>query len=668
VTPDPADGYLRAVELGVLGPLTVSIDGAGVALERPKERALLTVVALARDEPVNRDRIIDALWGVEVPRAPAAALRAHVRRLRAVLGADAIQTTPLGYACNRETIVDADCFRVEVHSSGNAVVRVETIGRALARWRGRPYDDLGDWEPVRAERQGLLALYAHAREEWAAARIEIGESTSLVPLLEELVVEAPLVDRRWELLMLGLYRAGRQADALRAFQRARHALGEVGLEPGASLGQLDRAIAAHEVVTFGDRRTITALVERAVAERAAGRAESARDAFERAEVLTRQADDAGALAELGIAWSGDGPLSGLNPGFHVVQLLQEALAGLPAAPTAVRSRLLARLAVVAASNHDPVLVTAYAREAVSIARLIGDNRALAAALYAQVSVARDPTDLDGSEALARELTKITGDDTNHHVLGLCALARIRAQRGDVDDAARLAHEATARARDASADVFFATTWYSLFHAYLASDLDAARAAASAIGGVARRVLLDPEAAQAMTNAIAVLARAVLSTDVGADAHELRLDSIAWPQPNLGYLAHAGIARRRALSGDDPGARAALEPVTTEVLALLAQDMYWPAIVWSVSSVTYLLRDGDRADALYPTVLPFAGQLLIDPAGAFLGCADHHLGLLSAACDRLPEARAHLDTATSTYERIGAPGWAGAAREARSATR
>ena len=337
-----------------------------------------------------------------------------------------------------------------------------------------------------------------AREEWAAARIEIGESTLVVPLLEELVVEAPLVDRRWELLMLALYRAGRQADALRAFQRARRALGDVGLEPGGSLAQLDRAIAAHAVVAFGDRRTITALVERAVVDRAAGRAEGARELFARAEELARQTDDAGALAELGIAWSGDGPLSGLNPGFHVVQLLQEALARLPAAPTALRSRLLARLAVVTASNHDPDLVTAYVRESVSIARLVGDDPALAAALYAQLSVARDPADLDGSEALARELTKITADDTNHHVLGLCALARIRAQRGDVADAARIAEEADAGARHASADVFFATTWYSLFRAYLASDLHAAGTVASAIGAVARRVLLDPEAAQAMT--------------------------------------------------------------------------------------------------------------------------------------------------------------------------
>ena len=193
--------------------------------------------------------------------------------------------------------------------------------------------------------------------------------------------------------------------------------------------------------------------------------------------------------------------------------------------------------------------------------------------------------------------------------------------------------------------------------------DAAGTVASAIGAVARRVLLDPEAAQAMTNAIEVLARAVLSTDVGDDAHELRLDSIAWPQPNLGYLAHAGVARRRALLGDDLGARAALEPVTPAVLAHLARDMYWPAIVWSVSSVTHLLHEDGRARALYPTVLRFAGQLLIDPAGAFLGCADHHLGLLSAACDRLPETRAHLDAAISTYERIGAPGWANLAREA-----
>ena len=81
------------MEVGVLGPLTVSVEGRQIALERPKERALLSVLILGRGRPVSRERLTDALWGDELPRSPADALRAHVRRVRAVVGYGAIETT-----------------------------------------------------------------------------------------------------------------------------------------------------------------------------------------------------------------------------------------------------------------------------------------------------------------------------------------------------------------------------------------------------------------------------------------------------------------------------------------------------------------------------------------------------------------------------------------------
>jgi hypothetical protein len=85
-------------------------------------------------------------------------------------------------------------------------------------------------------------------------------------------------------------------------------------------------------------------------------------------------------------------------------------------------------------------------------------------------------------------------------------------------------------------------------------------------------------------------------------------------------------------------------------------MYWPGVVWAVSAVTYLLGGGKRAASLYDDVAPVAGQLLVDPAGIFLGCTDHHVGLLAAASGIASDVRRHLCDAKGIYERIGATWW------------
>jgi DNA-binding SARP family transcriptional activator len=645
------------MEFGVLGPLTVHIDEREVELDRRKERALIAVIAFGRWQPISRERIIDALWGDRLPRSPEAALRAHVRRVRAVLGRQAIATTPSGYACASGAGIDAERFRAELRTTGDASVRAEAIGRALARWRGRPYDDLGDWAPVEPERHGLHALYDQARVDWAEARLDAGETTSLLALLEELVCEHPLVDRRWELLMLALWRAGMKADALRTFQRARRSLVDAGLEPGRALVDLDRAIAEHDAFVGNEGQPLAILMREAVAERRAGRLDAANATFAQAEQLARGSGDRTALAEVAVAESADGAVSGLNPGAAVMRLLEESLECLPVAPTTLRARVLSRLAVAGSSNRDPRLVRKWADEALATARLLSDVPTLVVALHAVLVANHGPACVEAREALARELLSLTQDDARARVLALSALARLHAMRAEMASASACADDASTLARDAPPDILLATLWFPLFRATVAGDQRAARTASTAIAEVAPRALVDPDAASSMVNGINFVLATLLGLGNGTSTMPLvRLDKIAWPQANLGHIARAGTALRLVEEGQRDSALAVLAASTPSAISDLDRDMYWPGVVWTMSRAVCALGDEKLATILYKQVESFEGHLLIDPAGVFLGCTDHYLALLAATSNRDADAYRRFDAAAALYRRIDAAWW------------
>src|SRR4029077_19699904 len=119
------------------------------------------------------------------------------------------------------------------------------VSGLLALWRGVPFEELGDWPPAVFARERLRELRADALDARAASRVARGAAS--VAELTDLVNEDPLREPRWGLLMLALYRAGRQTEALQAFQRARKTLTvEFGLEPGPNLVALERAILDHD--------------------------------------------------------------------------------------------------------------------------------------------------------------------------------------------------------------------------------------------------------------------------------------------------------------------------------------------------------------------------------------------------------------------------------------
>ncbi len=233
-----------SLRLRVLGDLAATRDGAAVDLGGRRQRAVLAALVVMRDQVVPADRLADCVWGDHPPASTTAAIQAYVshlrRRLQPEVGArqrdGVIASTGAGYALRLgpET-VDAWCFERAVDAAGalSPADAVRTLDDALRLWRGAPYAEYAGEAWVEAETVRLTELRSVARERLLEARLQLGDAALLVGDLEALVAEDPLREERWRLLVLALYRAQRQADALAALRRARATLAEeLGIDPG----------------------------------------------------------------------------------------------------------------------------------------------------------------------------------------------------------------------------------------------------------------------------------------------------------------------------------------------------------------------------------------------------------------------------------------------------
>jgi DNA-binding SARP family transcriptional activator len=239
------------MDFRLLGPLDVSRDGEFLELGGPKQRALLALLLLDAGRTVSTDRLIDALWGEQPPRTAPTSLQNLVSQLRKLLGADLVVTKPPGYLLRIEPRrLDVNRARALLDDAKAAPVdkRAGKLREALALWRGPPleefaYEAFAEGEITRLEELRLTLL-----EERFDAEIEAGVAGEAVGELEALVAEHPLRERFREQLMLALYRSGRQAEALDAFQRGRKVLvEELGIDPSPRLQQLHAAILRQEV-------------------------------------------------------------------------------------------------------------------------------------------------------------------------------------------------------------------------------------------------------------------------------------------------------------------------------------------------------------------------------------------------------------------------------------
>jgi YVTN family beta-propeller protein len=226
------------MEFRILGPLEVERDGRILALGTGRQLALVAALLLHRNEVVSVDRLVDELWDGAPPPTAAKIVRNNVSLLRKELG-DRLVTRPPGYQLRVEPgELDADRLDEAVERGGR-----EELEGALALWRGTPlvefaYERFAESEIARLEELRLVAL-----ESWIETELERGRHASVIPELESLVQQHPLRERLQGQLMLALYRSGRQAQALEAYQRARRALDEqLGIEPGRALRELERLI------------------------------------------------------------------------------------------------------------------------------------------------------------------------------------------------------------------------------------------------------------------------------------------------------------------------------------------------------------------------------------------------------------------------------------------
>jgi DNA-binding SARP family transcriptional activator len=234
------------LEFRILGPLEVWDGEQQLPLGGPKQRGVLALLLLDAGRVVSSDRLIDLLWGEQPPPTAAGSLQNHVSQLRKVLGADLLTTTPPGYRLEiAAEQVDLERFRrlVEKARPLPPEERAATLREALSLWRGPPLQDLA-FEPFAQNEIGRLEeLRLAALERRLEADLAAELHDELVAELEGLVAEHPLREGFRRQLMLALYRSGRQAEALDAYQRGRSVLvEELGIEPSAALHQLHGAI------------------------------------------------------------------------------------------------------------------------------------------------------------------------------------------------------------------------------------------------------------------------------------------------------------------------------------------------------------------------------------------------------------------------------------------
>lgn len=255
---DPEMGETTLVEFGVLGPLQVTRAGLRVSLGGPRQRAVLAMLLLRPNRSVSLDELVEHVWSGHPPRGAVTTVQTYVFHLRQALepgrargsNATTLTSTDHGYLLRvAPGHVDAGRFEADA-AAGRAALRAgrpgeasEYLEAALALWRGPVLADLTDYEFVAPQAARLEELRLAVVEDRAQTELALGRHSTLTAELETFVVGHPLREHAHALLMLALYRCGRQADALSAYERIRGLLADqLGIDPGPELRKLHRAV------------------------------------------------------------------------------------------------------------------------------------------------------------------------------------------------------------------------------------------------------------------------------------------------------------------------------------------------------------------------------------------------------------------------------------------
>jgi DNA-binding SARP family transcriptional activator len=306
----------------ILGPLAVEDDGRPIELGGARQRAVLAILLLHRGNFVPASRLIDDLYGEQPPATAAKSLQVHLSRLRKALGEQArVESRAGGYALRLEPHeLDADRFDAmhqvgrEALAGGRAEEAKAAFDEALSLWRGPPLADVRYEDFAQAEIARLLEARLAVEEDRFEAKLTLGRHADVVGELEHLISENPFRERLRGQLMTALYRCGRQAEALEAYQAARRTLvDELGIEPGRRLRELETAVLVQD----------SSLDLAPSHDRSGETADSSRGAF-----VGREAELGRLLAGLDDALAGRGKLFLLEgePGIGKSRLADELIA------------------------------------------------------------------------------------------------------------------------------------------------------------------------------------------------------------------------------------------------------------------------------------------------------------------------------------------------------
>ncbi|MEN3279085.1 MAG: hypothetical protein V7607_225 [Solirubrobacteraceae bacterium] len=256
------------IDVKLLGPLEVSASGRPVQFEGAKQRALFSLLALRAPAPVPADELVEALWGDHPPARAAQALQKQISRVRHRLdGASQLHHRPAGYALEIDPqAVDTHRFedllrrgRTDL-AKGDPARAADGLRKALALWRGAALADHRAEEFALRDIARLEELRVEAIEERLQAELDSGRHADLIGEIQAVVAEHPLRERLRAHLMLALYRAGRQAEALTTLREGRRLLvDELGIEPGPELRRLERRILAHDPELTVDHAALLAV-------------------------------------------------------------------------------------------------------------------------------------------------------------------------------------------------------------------------------------------------------------------------------------------------------------------------------------------------------------------------------------------------------------------------
>src|SRR5690242_14683107 len=262
MAPDEAVGQAEPDAFGILGPLEVLRSGRAVPLAGPRQRAVLAVLLLQPNRVVSVDRLVEDVWEGHAPEASVTSLQTYVFHLRRALepgrprggAGEVLATRDRGYLLHvSPERLDAAVFEdglaagLAALEAGRHAQARERLGRALDLWRGPVLADLSGYAFIQVEAARLEELRLAAWEARIEADLALGRHAAVTAELERLVADHPLRERLHGQLMLSLYRCGRQAEALAAYQRVRDLLAaELGIDPGEPLRRLHASVLAHD--------------------------------------------------------------------------------------------------------------------------------------------------------------------------------------------------------------------------------------------------------------------------------------------------------------------------------------------------------------------------------------------------------------------------------------